>query len=315
MINTNDQKEKNKEILNSILKSQKDSKKSILALMQSFAESTDPIDIRFVDEIKSILEDLKSSLEVCNNSISLSEKLLQEIDNSDLFNNIVLDNFTNASINPKTEPLDENIQSVSDNQGTDLDNIEPSSITENPKIANNSEQSNNISEEKTYEDNTLIISEISGEVILPYELETLKHKLENQNNTYSSIDDIIKEKYTLPISLYKNPFISRFRESYKLMRNKEKTSIKEAFDLGFELMFNYNLHPAIITACKNLDELDIYLDYLESGETDKFPALLNRMAIGANYPITGTGWTRVATRGTINVDSDRACRIASRDTI
>ena len=249
MIDTNDQKEKNKEILNSILKSQKESKKSILALMQSFAESTDPIDIRFVDEIKSILEDLKSSLEVCNNSISLSEKLLQEIDNSDLFNNNVLDNFTNASINPK---------------------IEPSSITKTPEIASNSEQSDNISEEKTYENNTLIISEISGKVVLPYELETLKHKLENQNNTYSSIDDIIKEKYTLPISLYKNPFISRFRESYKLMRNKEKTSIKEAFDLGFELMFNYNLHPAIITACKNLDELDIYLDYLESGETDKF---------------------------------------------
>lgn len=270
MIDTNDQKEKNKEILNSILKSQKESKKSILALMQSFAESTDPVDIRFVDEIKNILEDLKSSLEVCNNSIVLSEKLLQEIDNSDLFNNIVLDNFANASINPKTEPLDENIQSVSDNQKTDSDNIEPSNIAENPEISNNSEQSNNISEEKTYEDNTLIISEISGEVILPYELETLKHKLENQNNTYSSIDDIIKEKYTLPISLYKNPFISRFRESYKLMRNKEKTSIKEAFDLGFELMFNYNLHPAIITACKNLDELDIYLDYLESGETDKF---------------------------------------------
>ena len=118
MIDTNDQKEKNKEILNSILKSQKESKKSILALMQSFAESTDPVDIRFVDEIKNILEDLKSSLEVCNNSIVLSEKLLQEIDNSDLFNNIVLDNFTNASINPKTEPLNDNIQSVSDNQKT-----------------------------------------------------------------------------------------------------------------------------------------------------------------------------------------------------
>ena len=270
MIDTNDQKEKNKEILNSILKSQKESKKSILALMQSFAESTDPVDIRFVDEIKNILEDLKSSLEVCNNSIVLSEKLLQEIDNSDLFNNIVLDNFTNASINPKTEPLNDNIQSVSDNQKTDSDNIELSNIAEIPEISNNSEHPNNISEEKTYENNTLIISEISGKVVLPYELETLKHKLENQNNTYSSIDDIIEEKYTLPISLYKNPFIARFRESYKLMRNKEKASIKEAFDLGFELMFNYNLHPAIITACKNLDELDIYLDYLESGETDKF---------------------------------------------
>ena len=35
-------------------------------------------------------------------------------------------------------------------------------------------------------------------------------------------------------------------------------------------MFNYNLYPAIITACKNLDELDIYLAYLETGEVDKF---------------------------------------------
>ena len=54
------------------------------------------------------------------------------------------------------------------------------------------------------------------------------------------------------------------------MKKKENGSIKDAFDLGMELLFNYNLHPAIITACKNLDELDIYLDYLENNETDKF---------------------------------------------
>ena len=110
MIDTNDQKEKNKEILNNIIYSQKESKKSILALMQSFAESTDPIDIRFVDEIKNIFEELKTSLDICNNSINLSEKMLQEIDNSDLFNTIVLDNFTNATIDPQTDTIDENNQ-------------------------------------------------------------------------------------------------------------------------------------------------------------------------------------------------------------
>ncbi len=270
MIDTNDQKEKNKEILNNIIYSQKESKKSILALMQSFAESTDPIDIRFVDEIKNIFEELKTSLDICNNSINLSEKMLQEIDNSDLFNTIVLDNFTNATIDPQTDTIDENNQTASDNQKNDLSTTEAPATIENTEVANNSEQCNNTLEEDKYEENTLIISEIDKKVVLPYELKALKNKLENSNNTYSSIDDIINEKYTLPISLYKNPFISRFRESYKLMRNKEKTSIKEAFDLGFELMFNYNLHPAIITACKNLDELDIYLDYLENGETNKF---------------------------------------------
>lgn len=270
MIDTNDQKEKNKEILNNIICSQKESKKSILTLMQSFAESTDPIDIRFVDEIKNIFEDLKTSLDICNNSINLSEKMLQEIDNSDLFNTIVLDNFTNATIDPQTDTIDENNQATSDNQKNDLSTTETPAAIESTEVANNSEQCNNALEEDKYEENTLIISEIDKKVVLPYELKALKNKLENSNNTYSSIDDIINEKYTLPISLYKNPFISRFRESYKLMRNKEKTSIKDAFDLGFELMFNYNLHPAIITACKNLDELDIYLDYLESGETNKF---------------------------------------------
>lgn len=30
------------------------------------------------------------------------------------------------------------------------------------------------------------------------------------------------------------------------------------------------LHPAVITACKNIDELDIYLAYLETNELDKF---------------------------------------------
>ncbi len=55
-----------------------------------------------------------------------------------------------------------------------------------------------------------------------------------------------------------------------MIRNKEKKSIIEAFDLGIKLTFNYNLHPAIITACSTLDELDIYLDYLENNETDKF---------------------------------------------
>ena len=35
-------------------------------------------------------------------------------------------------------------------------------------------------------------------------------------------------------------------------------------------MFESNLHPAIISACKTLEELDIYLDCLEDNELEKF---------------------------------------------
>lgn len=128
----------------------------------------------------------------------------------------------------------------------------------------------NLSDENIYEDNTLLISALKGKVFLPFKKSDLENILNECNNKYSSIQDIINSNYTLPLNLFKSSSISRFREAFKLMYNKEKSSIKDALDLGFEVMLNYNLHPAIISACKNIDELDIYLDYLESGEPQKF---------------------------------------------
>lgn len=230
-----EEEQKNKNVLQSALALQNRAKKSLLSVMQSFGESTDSIDINSVDAIQEFLQDLKVSLDLCNKNISTLEKLSKEID------------------------------SISFENSTTL--IEPE-ISIKEDISNNipisSENKNN------YKENTLVISETNGIVVLPYELSKLQMELENSNNRFSSIDEIINKQYSLPIAIYKNPFVARFRESYKLMRYREKGSVKEAFDLGLELMFNYNLHPAIISACKNLDELDIYLDYLESGETDKF---------------------------------------------
>jgi len=124
------------------------------------------------------------------------------------------------------------------------------------------------SEEKLVE-NTLLISDIQKIVILPYTKQELDAILEKQSR-YTTYKEVIEKKYTIPYSYYRVSSIARFKEAFKLMRNKEHASIKSAFDLGMELLFQYNLHPAIISACKNLDTLDIYLDYLETNETDKF---------------------------------------------
>ncbi len=69
--------------------------------------------------------------------------MLQEIDNSDLFNTIVLDNFTNATIDPQTDTIDENNQTASHNQKNDLSTTEAPATIENTEVANNSEQCNN----------------------------------------------------------------------------------------------------------------------------------------------------------------------------
>lgn len=123
--------------------------------------------------------------------------------------------------------------------------------------------------ENTLEDNhTLVISEEDGKVYLPYSKEEIKSEVLQNKGT--KISDLIEEKYICPLDKYKNAIRARFREGYNLMYKKEGKSRRSAILLGIELMFETNLHPAIIAACKNLEELDIYLDCLEDNELEKF---------------------------------------------
>lgn len=192
---------------------------------------------------------------------------------------IYASNFINFSFNKQTENAIEDINDVKEKNSQINDETE--------EIQNKSEQSTESNNKKTEPiiesspeieipipneivENTLLISEMSGKVVLPYSISELNNILENNLDKYKNISEIIEDKYTIPYSYYKNPIFARFKETFKLVKNKEHKSIKEAFDLAVELMFNYNIHPAIISACKNIDELDIYLDYLDTNETDKF---------------------------------------------
>ena len=121
----------------------------------------------------------------------------------------------------------------------------------------------------SYLEKTLIISEISKVVILPYTLHELNEKLENSSD-YKNIDEIINKEYTIPLVYYKHSAISRFKEAMDLALHKEKLSYLKALSLALEMLTNYNLHPAIITACKNMDELDVYLSCLEDNQLDDF---------------------------------------------
>lgn len=123
---------------------------------------------------------------------------------------------------------------------------------------------------ETLVENTLIISETNKTVTLPYKISELKNLLRNNSEKYNSLSDIILDKYTIPISEYRFSALSRFKEAYRLVINKEHGSKRQALNLAFELFSNYNLHPAIITACKNLNELDIYLSCLEFNELEDF---------------------------------------------
>ncbi len=125
--------------------------------------------------------------------------------------------------------------------------------------------------ELSYIENTLVISDLQGKVILPYTLADIQEIIQKDDeHKYTSISDVIEKLYTKPMKDYKFSAIARFREAYRLMILKEHSSKFKALCLASELFVNYNLHPAIITACDSLDQLDIYLACLEDGTLNEF---------------------------------------------
>ena len=156
----------------------------------------------------------------------------------------------------------EDLKNVLSNLGVNISQLEVS-LASNKKIQEVSK-----SNEMT-DSNTLLISETQSKVVLPYKIEDVK-KILNENSKYETLQDVINVEYTLPIDKYKNSSKSRFKETYNLMRKKEKASIFDSLSVATEMTFNNSLNPAVITACENLDQLDVYVDCLSNNDLDKF---------------------------------------------
>lgn len=121
-----------------------------------------------------------------------------------------------------------------------------------------------------HDNNTLIISEKDQKAYLPFFYSDIKSIYESDKSSYQTPQDVVNHLYVLPLNKFKNSTLARFREGFYFIREKEKGSITKSLDLGLELMFQYELNPIIIAACRNLDELDIYLDCLEENELYDF---------------------------------------------
>lgn len=239
--------------------------------------------INKVDVDKSVvnLNRLKHNISLLNNLIDILDNLKKTMnyltddglkiyleDYNSLYSNYITTTFT------YTAKIEEFIHNLS------LEMTEIPSATEEKSTTSNELSDNEVyvstNSESAYNslvDNTLVISEIRKEVILPYDLENVKLYFKNNSNKYLSINEVIKELYTFPIAHFKPFAVSRFREAYRLIKQREYGSRINAISLALEMLVNYNVHPAIIASCKNVDELDIYLSCLDDnqlGNFDKF---------------------------------------------
>ncbi len=127
----------------------------------------------------------------------------------------------------------------------------------------------NVENEQDLLDKTLLISNKTQTAILPYSISELETFFLNNKEKYSSMQEVIDEKYTVSLNKYKNSAFSRFKETFSLAK-KSNLPFLQTLNLANELFFNTNLNPIIIKACKNLNELDIYLSCLENNCLNDF---------------------------------------------
>lgn len=117
---------------------------------------------------------------------------------------------------------------------------------------------------------TLLISEILDKVILPYTADEIKKYIEDENNDFETKEQVIDIFFTRPLSEYKFQAWSRYNETMKLAKEDENCGVIDEISLALEMMRKRYLHPSIITACRSVDELYVYLDCLEKDELDDF---------------------------------------------
>lgn len=141
--------------------------------------------------------------------------------------------------------------------------------------SSNDKKSEEVSEELSdgniQNNNTLIISEKDNKVFLPYTVSEIQSYMEKYPKEYKSLEYVINKEFILPLDYYtKHPSLARFREAYSLIRDREAKSVFDALKYALNIMFKYDLNPAIISACKTEEALNLYIECLGNKDLSKF---------------------------------------------
>lgn len=266
--------EKNIEELNELQKKIFKIHRLLLLILKRYSQTIDETNFtkKYCSEINNMLLTISKNIDISIETTSMLRKLLTKsksvVDSYDKENLDDLEIKEYVFLEKKTSPVIlKNYEMLEKFTVDNYDLLKAEAKIDRDLGAINNDE-NQIT--PSFTENTLIISEIKNKVFLPYTLEKIQSYIAKSPNKNLTIQEVIDTVYTVPLDNYKNSVISRFTEAFRLVRLKEHGSIKDALDLAFELAFNYSLHPAIITACSSINELDIYLACMEYDELDNF---------------------------------------------
>ena len=214
--------------------------------LEEFEENENIEDVEDVEDIELTAEDLLS-YDISDeelNSITISE---DSEDEENLLDELLLESIIEEDFKIESEPV-KPIQKIE---------IQKPTITIEEKIE--------LIEKAESDNETLIISERTNSIYLPYKVSELIRYIETYPNVYSSLSDVVEQEFILPFDYFmKHPFKSRFFETYNLIRNRQGKPVTHAVKAGLKLIYKHNLNPAIIAACKSEHELNTYLYYLDN---------------------------------------------------
>lgn len=274
-----------KEEISQILTLYDNKKSNLLAITDNMLEMTYGIEESKLDYFHETIDSIKQSFENINDIENLSNILITilretiSLYDKSLENNQEEIKANLVEYNKKRDELSKKILDFENKNTIILNSIISLSLDIQSKKKKNSsfikenlvKNTNRVDVEiEPKDNNVLIVSEKDQKAYLPFFYSDVKDIYNNSKNQYETIQDVVDNLYVVPLAKFKNSAIARFRESFLLIKNKVKGSITKAIDLGLELMFRYDLNPIVIAACRNLDELDIYLDCLEENELNDF---------------------------------------------
>lgn len=275
-----------KENIEEIIKLYENKKSDFLAITTNVVEVTDSINKKKLENFYDTISSLKKIFEEINCIQSFASQIKKDLEETLTLYQTNIDNNKDeikanlVEYNKQRDELFNKILRFENMSSTVLNSAIALSLKVSNKKAKKTHPFVNYAtihnkaridvELEPHDYNTLIISEKDQKAYLPFFYSEVKDIFQKSNGKYQTLQDVINDLYILPLSQFKNSSIARFRESFHLIREKEKGSITKALDLGLELMFQYELNPIIIAACRNLDELDIYLDCLEEDELYDF---------------------------------------------
>lgn len=226
---------------------------------KDYAEKINKISKKFVNNIEK-LNSLKSLLiDINSDFASLSKKDFSSDENAKILKEKINNYFSTY------EEIKKDISLADIEVDTFVKEINYSDSSKSEEI------SEEISEENIQNNNTLIISEKDNKVFLPYTVSEIQSYMEKYPKEYKSLEYVINKEFILPLDYYtKHPSLARFREAYSLIRDREAKSVFDALKYALNVMFKYDLNPAIISACKTEEALNFYIECLENKDLSKF---------------------------------------------